>query len=298
MAIGSVDVFAAIEPVANRTFYGAKPKVEELQYPKIFKVSSTDSPTKSSVEFGGPGLFAYKAENAPMEQKRINQGPIKTWTAATYAAAMVVSREMVDDVRYGELKEMFRSVGRGGEVTPEYLCRDFLERSFDTAYPATADGKPVFSSTHLLPDGSTASNVLATPSALDETSIEDIMTQMRTAVGPDGLRTPQIAKQIIVPSALWAWAKKLSETPNQVGSNNNDVSVIKGFNVVVFDYLTNQTRWFVQTKAENGLFWDWRQKLTLDKDQVVNTLQNIYVAWFRARWGVGDWRSIYGVNAA
>ena len=65
-----------------------------------------------------------------------------------------------------------------------------------------------------------------------------------------------------------------------------------------FDYLSSSTRWFAKTDNMRGLFWDWIKKPTFVTDQVVLMLQKVYVAWFRARYGIEDVRGILGSNAS
>lgn len=298
MAHGVADFFAAVDPVVNREFYGL-PEANESQFDKIFKTSTDDEPTKSAVEFGGPGVLALKPENSAVAQKSILQGGIKSWSTSTYAGMIALSYEAAKDVKWGKIKQAAGSLGRATKMTPEYLCATMLDRSFNSSYPAVADNLELCSASHLLPDGlTTTSNILSSASALDETAIEDLMTNMRNVLGPDGMRHPEMVKQLIVPSALWATAKKLSMSDKTVGSANNDPSVISGTKVMVFDYLTSNTRWFIQTKNDNGPFWDWIEKTQFITDQVPTLLQKIYVAFFRARYGVVDFRSIFGSNAS
>jgi hypothetical protein len=45
------------------------------------------------------------------------------------------------------------------------------------------------------------------------------------------------------------------------------------------------------------LFWHWIEKPQFITDQVVLMLQKVYVSYFRGRYGIVDWRHIYGSNA-
>lgn len=298
MAHVSADFFAAIDPVVNREFYGLENDKDPAQYSQIFKVASDDEPYKSAVEFGGPGVLALKTENSPVTQKTIRQSSVKTWDTSTFAGAISISHEAAKDVKYAKIKQAAGSLGRAVDLTPEYLCAQMLDRSFNSSYPTGWDAIELCSSSHLLPDGSTTSNILSTASSLDESAIEDLMTNMRNVLGPDGMRKPEMFKALIVPSALWATAEKLMSSPKQVGSANNDPSVIKGRAPIVFDYLSNTTRWYIQSKNSNGLFWDWIEKPTFVTDAQPSLLQKIYVAYFRARYGCVDFRAIFGSNAS
>jgi len=298
MAHSSNDFFAAIDPVVNRSFYGLETKAER-QFEKIFKISSDDEPIKSAVEYGGPGSLSLKTENAAVQSKQILQGPVKTWNTATYAGAVTISYEAAKDVRnrYGRVAQAAGSLGRASRVTPELLTALLLDRAFNSAFPATADALEMCSTVHQLPDGQTTGNELATPAALDETAAEDVKTNLRTILGPDGNIMPHKVDCWIVPSALCNVAQKLSKSDLQVGSANNDPSVIKGTKVAEFDYLGSNTRWFAKTDNTRGLFFDWIEKEQFITDQVVLMLQKVYVAFFRCRYGIVDFRGIYGSAA-
>ncbi len=295
MAENIASLYGAIEPV-TRKYYGLALNKEKPQFSQIAEVDTVDEPIRDFVEFGGPGQLSFKAENAAITASAIRQGPIKRVQAATYAGAIEISREAVKDVKYKLITSAAGSIGRATRLTPEYLFAQFLDRSFNTSFPVTADNVELCSASHLLPDGTTFSNII-TAAALAESSLEDVMTALRTVPGPDGMLSPEMDKQLIVPAALHNLAEKLNRTQKTLGSNYNDVSVVAGTKTMTFDYLTNTTRWFVQTKNENGIFWDWREKPEFIRDNVALTLQAIFVAFFRAMWGCEDPRGIFGVNA-
>jgi hypothetical protein len=292
----TASLYGAIEPV-TRHYYGLELNAKPPQFSQIAKVEEVDEPIRDFVEFGGPGMLSFKAENAPITSGSIKQGPIKRVQAATYAGAIQISREAVKDVKYKKITSAATSIGRATRLTPEYLFAQFLDRSFDSAFPVTADGVELCSASHLLPDGVTTFSNIITAAALAESSLEDVMTALRTVPGPDGMLSPEEDKQLIVPAALHNLAEKLNRTEKTLGSNYNDVSVVQGTKTMTFDYLTNTTRWFVQTRNPNGIFWDWREKPEFIRDNVALTLQAVFVAFFRAMWGCEDPRGIFGVNA-
>jgi len=289
-------LYGAVEPVV-RKYYGLELNAESPQFSQIAEVDTVDEPIRDFVEFGGPGQLAFKAENAAIQASRILQGPIKRVQAGTYAGAIEMSREVVKDVKYKMITTAAKSLGRATRLTPEYLFAQFLDRSFNTSFPVTADNKELCSNAHLLPDGTTFSNII-TAASLSESSYEDILTALRTVPGPDGMLSPEMPKALITPSALHILGEKLTISEKTLGSANNDPSYVKGkAKHITFDYLTNTTRWFVQTKNDNGIFWDWREKPEFVRDNTALTLQAIFVAFFRAMWGCEDPRGIFGSNA-
>ncbi len=302
MAHSSNDFWAAIEPVANRKFNGIGEKTPR-QFDKIFEVGSDDEPQTSYVEYGGVNAtLQLKTENAAVQQRTTSQGPIKTWNTQTFAGAATISMEAAKDVknRYAKLGQAVGLLGEAAWVTPELLTALFLDRAFDSNYPATPDAVEACG-VHTLPDGTTTfQNELATPAALDETSAEDVKVALRGVVGQSGNLRPLMVRKWVVPSAYANIVEKLARTKQTTGSANNDVSVVSGTDYEVFDYLGSSTRWFALTNAmdkENGLFFDWIEKQQFITDQVPIMLQKVFIAYFRARYGIKDWRHIYGSAA-
>lgn len=297
MALSIAQLYSLIEPV-TRDYYGLGEGKVKPQFSQIAEIDTVDEPIREFVETGGPGQLLLKTENSAMAVRTIVVGAVKRVQAATYAAAIEISREAIADAKYKQIKTSAASLGRATARTPEYLFAQFLDRSHNSAYPVTADAVQICATTHVTPYGVTFGNTLATPATLSETSLEDIRTALRTTIGPDGLLSPVMGKKLIVPSALDVLAEKLARTKQTLGSANNDVSVVSGMETMTFDYLTNTTRFFVQTDAENGFYWDWREKNTFERDNVALSRQVVFTAAFRAMWGAEDPRCVYASDAS
>ena len=287
--------YAAIEPVERDWFNSSYNQIEE-QFSKIAEVSKIDVPIREFSEWAGPQQLAQKLENESMQLRTTALGTPKRVQVATFAGAMEISREAVTDVKISQLKTPAQALGKAAKKTPEYLFAQFLDRSHNSAYPVTADNVELCSASHVTPYGVTAANTLAVPAALSEPALEDIRTALRTTIGSDGMLAPVMIRQMIVPSALDVISEKLNRSEKTLGSANNDPSVISGTKRMVFDYLTNTTRWFVQTDADNGFYWDWRERPQFERDNVALTMQAIFICFFRAMWGAENWRCVYASN--
>jgi hypothetical protein len=108
---------------------------------------------------------------------------------------------------------------------------------------------------------------------------------------------PVSPRAMIVPSSLDVLSEKLAKSEKTLGSANNDPSVVQGMKRIVFDYLTNTTRWYVQTDADDGFYWDWREKPQFERDNVALTMQAVFICFFRAMWGAENARCVYASNA-
>lgn len=290
-------LYKFVEPVV-RKYWGLGMEKHTAQYSQIFEVESTDEPIFDYAEAGGPGPLTLKQENERIQTDRIVQGVSKRIQANTYAGAIELSMELVEDAKYPAIKKAAASLGRSAAQTPEYLAAQFLDRAFNSSYPVMADQKELCSTTHTIPRGGTYANMLATPVGLSENALEQIMTNLAVMPWTDNMLNPLRPEKLVIPSALGPTAWKLNQTKYQVGSAANDLSYVAGaFKTVQFDYLTSNTRYFVTTNADDGLFWKWRKKAEFMRDNENLTLMAVFICYFRCLFGCVDGRQIYGVNA-
>lgn len=301
MPINIAKVAALVEPVVRKHFgLGRGKRVSQAK--SIFKFSGTDESMKEIVEGGGPGPLTLKNELAPVLMDDVFLGPVKRFNAVTYASGLELSFESLEDLKRKapEITKAASALGTAVERTPEYLCALFLDRAFDTGFPATPDGLPVCSTGHILPNGTTAANCpTGVMTSFSEAGVEEAMTAMRTMKGSHGMIEPLTLKKLVVPSAKANLAKKLARGTKEYGTANNTPSVVndvvEGF--AVFDFLASSTRWFALTDAEGGPFWEYRHDPEFIQDNSPSVLKALFVAFFRALWGIENWRSIYGSNA-
>lgn len=300
MAMNSASIYKSIEPVV-RHFWGLEVDGEKNPqiFPDIFDVEETDEPVMEAVEYGGPGTMTYKPENERITFDSIAQGGTKRWSAGTWATGIEISLEAAEDTKYRAIRTVAQSLGRAARLTPEYLTAQFLDRAFNASFPALNDALSLCNSAHTIPKGGTYSNLLSNPYSLSEFALEQVFQNLGVIPGPDAMITPLMPVQLIVPAALGPAAWKLQSTQLQVGSANNDRSFVAGkFDVTVFNYLGSNTRWFVKTDAQDGLFWKWRVKPQFMRDNIDAVTMALYMCRFRAYWGCIDGRGIYGSNAS
>lgn len=304
MGISQQDAFLAIDPV-KREFFEMGRNTADTQCWKFVKKGTMEDAVRHAVRYAATGQVAVKTENDAVSEGGWFEGPDFTWNAVTYAAGYTLSGEVIEDAsRLKQIKTPAALLGRKLEIHPDYLWNVFFGRAFNASYPVTDDGLQACTASHLLPDGvTTQSNILSTPAALEEESLEAVLTQMRRVIGDDGMRASVKANKLIVGSTLVPIANKLYSTKQQVGTANNDDSWVKGqVDVAPFDLLDSQTNWFVTGKAPyangaEGLFFDFRKPVTFMTDDMPRMWQKFYMGLYRASFGLEEFRLLFGVNA-
>lgn len=301
MAITQTQLWAAVEPI-KRKHFGLGLKKGKRIFEKIARVSNGDEPVRHAVEYGGPGQLVRKTEGGAVSPLTIRQGSNKTWLYDLYAGEITLTYELARDNKVREIQRASETLGRSVACTPDYIFALFLSRAFNSSYPATADGKEMCSTSHLIigTNSSTGANTPTTGAALSETALEDVYTALMTMPGADGMITTIMPEKLVVPAALSITGKKLTRKSQQLGSANNDPKIVgDDLELVVNPYLDAQTttKWFVITDWDmGGIFWEWDVKAETLEDQNIHTLNRTSMTFFRARHGCDDWRHVYGQN--
>jgi hypothetical protein len=123
------------------------------------------------------------------------------------------------------------------------------------------------------------------------------MKLAREQVDETGLKIQMNPKTLIVPGALEFTAEKIAKSVQLPGTNNNDINPMRGrFNVVVLDYLTDPTAWFLIDPDLHELNWFWREKLSFKNDTDFDTDVAKYKGRMRFSYGWSDHRGIIGAK--
>jgi len=145
----------------------------------------------------------------------------------------------------------------------------------------------------------TFSNVLSTAANLSQTSLEQILVQVRNAVDNNGKRirlTPQ--KLVVGPSNVFQ-AEVLLKSVLRAGTGNNDINPVKSMGLLDggqanLSRITSTTAWWVQTDAPEGLKLAKRRGLEKSMEGDFETDSMRYKATERYAVGWTDPRGVYG----
>ena len=146
-------------------------------------------------------------------------------------------------------------------------------------------------------------NEPSTAADLNETSLENAMIEIAAFKDERGLKTNVQARKLIVPPALQFVADRLLNTPNRVGTSDNDINALKHMRMLpggytVNHFLTDTDAFFIKTDAPNGLKHFVRSPLSTGMEGDFETGNMRYKARERYSFGFSDWRGIYGSPGA
>jgi hypothetical protein len=147
--------------------------------------------------------------------------------------------------------------------------------------------------------GSTFSNTLTTAAALSQTSLEQILIQIRNAVDNNNKRIRLTPTQIVTGPSNVFQAEVLLKSTLRTGTANNDINPVKSMGMLSkgqanISRITSTTAWFVQTDTPNGLKLLTRRALDRSMEGDFDTDSMRYKATERYIPGWTDPRALFG----
>jgi hypothetical protein len=188
------------------------------------------------------------------------------------------------------------------QQTKENVVANVYNRGFNSSFTMTGgDGQPLFSASHVRgpSDSTTFSNLLATPAALSEASLEDMMIQIMEATDPRGLRIALTPQRLIVSPADSFEAERILASNLQNDTANNAINAIRSTGILrdgyaVNHYLTSSTAWYIKTNSPDGVKYFNRQSVEFGQDMDFGTSNMRFKADERYSAGWTDPRGAYG----
>lgn len=282
---------ALLEPKFRKIFFDSYSEIPE-QFSKVFNVKSSKKAKEHDYHVSGTGVWEEKQPSAPIAEDEINMGQEVTYIHKSYAKMISVERELADDDQYSVIEKLPRSLGTGCRVTVETTAASVINNGFATnGY----DGVPLFSASHPLLRGGTASNLL-TGADLVDASLKIGIAAMRTnTLTQEGFKMQAEAKQLIVHPDNEFNALTLIHSALQAGTPNNDKNVIQSkLSVMVLDYLDDSDAWFLRDPRLSETNFFWRVKPEFKSTEIFDNLVAKYRGYARFSVGYSDWRGWIG----
>lgn len=221
---------------------------------------------------------------------------------SVYGLAFALTLTMVEDGDHIDFGKIYsQHLANAMLETKETVAANILNRAFNSSYTG-GDGVSLINSAHPGAPGTTYSNVLATNAALSQTSLEQILVQIKQATDDNGKKINLTPTKLIVSPANMFQAQVLLKSALRTSTNNNDINPIQTSKLqaepVVLTRLTSNIAWYVQTDAPKGLQLAMRRKLTKTMEGDFDTDSMRYKATERYALGWTNPRALYGTQGA
>lgn len=298
----STDFKAIVEPILNKAFDGVYDQRKD-EYKQIFR-EDNGIPRAYHEE---PVLYGFGAapelpDGMPVTYQ---QGGVlfqKRYNYKVYGLAYALTQVLIEDGDHIRIGTTYaKHLAQSLVETLETKCANEMNRAFNASYPG-GDLVSLTNAAHPI-IGGTFSNILATPAALSQTSLEQALIQIRSAVDNNGKKIRlQPQKLVIAPSNVFQ-AEVLLKSVLRAGTNNNDINPVKSMGVIngdpaVLSRLTSPIAWWITTDAPEGLKWLWRRKLAKSMEGDFETDSVRYKATLRGESGWTDPRCSFGTQGA
>lgn len=307
MAIINKAAFAKALWPGIQAWYGKEYSQHEEFYKKMFDTSSSEKAFEEDVSISSFGLAPQKPEGQAVSYDTEQQGFITRFTHITYGLGFIVTDEAIEDDQYMVIAEnRARALAFSMRTTKEIVAADIYNRAF-TGGPTYGDGVSLLNSAHPNVAGGTWSNILATPSDLNEAALEQACIDIMRFKNDRGLNIAVLPSTLIVSPDDAFNAMRILQSPLQSHTANNALNALKASGkflgeVVVNPYLAvpsgGLVPWFVRTNVPNGMKHLERRPDSFTEDNDFDTDNLKYKATARYSFGATDPRGLFGSPGA
>lgn len=298
----STDFKPIVEPILNEAFDG----VYDLRADE-WKAVFDEAQGIARAYHEEPVMYGFPAAPELPDGMPVNyqQGGVlftKRYLYKVFGLAYALTKVLVEDGDHIRIGTIFaKHLAQSLIETKETRCANVLNRGFNAAYVG-GDGVSLFNSAHPIV-GSTFSNLLATPAALSQTSLEQMCIQIRKAVDNNGKKVRLQPKKLIISPDNIFQGEVLLKSVLRAGTNNNDINPVKSMGLLdatpaTLSRLTSTTAWFIKTDAPVGFQLKMRRKLEKSMEGDFDTDSMRYKATERYIEGWTDPRCGYGTPGA
>ncbi len=298
----STDFRSIVEPILNECFDGVYDQRAD-EWSRVFR-QEDGIPRNYHEE---PVLYGFGAapqlpDGTPVTYQQGGVLFLKRYIYKVYGLAFALTKVLVEDGDHIRLGQVYaRHLAQSLVETKELLSANVLNVAFNSAYPG-GDGVSLISNAHPIVNG-TFSNQLTTAAVLSQTSLEQMLIQVRQAVDNNGKKIRLVPRQLVVAPGNIFQAEVLLKSVLRTGNANNDINPVKSIGLLdegaaVLSRLTSATAWWVQTDAPEGMKLLMRRRLekTMEGDFETDSMR--YKATERYDVGFTDPRALYGTPGA
>ena len=294
----STDFRSIVEPILNECFDGVYDQRAD-EWSRVFR-EQQGIPRNYHEE---PVLYGFGAapqlpDGMPVTYQQGGVLFLKRYVYQVYGLAFALTKVLVEDGDHIRIGQVYaRHLAQSLIETKETLCANVLNRAFNSAYPG-GDGVQLNSASHPIVNG-TASNLLATAANLSQTSLEQMLIQIRNAVDNNGKRIRLQPKSLVVSPSNVFQAEVLLKSVLRTGTANNDINPVNSMGLLSegqknLSRITSTTAWWINTDAPEGLKVLTRRSMEKSMEGDFETDSMRYKATERYDVGWTDPRCLYG----
>jgi hypothetical protein len=294
----STDFRSVVEPILNEVFDGVYEQRAD-EWNQVFR-EQKGIPRNYHEE---PVLYGFGAAPELPDGMAVTYQSggvlfLQRYLYKVYGLAFSLTKVLVEDGDHIRIGQTYaKHLAQSLIETKETLGANILNRAFNGSYPG-GDGVALVANNHPIVNG-TFSNLLTTPAALSQTSLEQLLIQIRNATDNNGKRIRLTPRKIVTGPSNVFQAEVLLKSVLRTGTADNDINPVKSMGLLSegqanLSRITSTTAWWVQTDAPEGLKLMMRRGLEKSMEGDFETDSMRYKATERYTFGWTDPRGVYG----
>jgi hypothetical protein len=294
----STDFRSIVEPILNEAFDGIYDQRAD-EWKQVF-VQQQGIPRNYHEE---PVLYGFGAAPELPDGTAVTYDAggvlfLQRYVYKVYGLAFALTKVLVEDGDHIRIGQTYaKHLAQSLIETKETLGANILNRAFTSGYNG-GDGVTLVATNHPIATG-TFSNQLTTPANLSQTSLEQILIQIRNAVDNNGKRIRLNPEKLVVSPSNVFQAEVLLKSVLRTGTADNDINPVKSMGLLAggqanLSRLTSTTAWWVKTDAPEGLKLMMRRGLEKSMEGDFETDSTRFKSTERYAFGWTDPRTVYG----
>ena len=297
----SSDFRSIVEPILNQAFDGVYDQRAD-EYKQVFKEDTGIARAyHEEPMLYGMSTAQLLPDSNPVAYDSGGQLFVKRYTYDVYGLAFALTKVLVEDGDHIRIGSTFsKHLAQSMTEALETVTANDFNRAFTSGYTG-GDGVILCSASHTsiaTGDTTATSNLLTTSAALSQTSLEQMLIQIRQASDPRGKKIRLLPKKLVISPSNSFQAEVLLKSVLRAGTSNNDLNPVKSMgqlsDIAVLSRMTSATAWFIQTDADNGMQVKWRRKVEKSMEGDFETDSVRYKSTMRFGHGWTDWRTVFG----
>lgn len=295
----STDFKAIVEPILNEGFDGVY-DLRKDEWKEIFyeQKGIARAYQEEYVQYG----FAAAPELPDGTPVTYQAGGVlftQRYRPKVYGLAFALTKVLVEDSDHIALGKIHaKHLANALVETKETVAANIINRMTNASFRG-GDNVSLVNASHPIVGG-TFSNRLTTDAALSQTSVEQLLIQIRNAVDNNGKRIMLTPEKMVIAPANMFQAEVILKSTLRTGTANNDINAVrsKGLlsgGVVELSRLTSNTLWGITTSAnkDNGMKVIMRRKMERSMEGDFETDSMRYKATERYAMGWTDPRCFF-----
>ena len=302
MAISRAQMMKELLPGLNALF-GLEYQQYEDEASEVYETESSDRAFEEEVKLAGFGAAPVKSEGSSISYDTAQEHFTARYTHETVAMGFAITEEAVEDNLYDSVSARYtKALARAMAHTKQVKGAFPLNNAYTAANFTAGDGVQLCAATgHQTIEGVDIANALATPSDLNETSLEQAVIDIAAFTDDRGLLIAARPRKLIVAPYNQFVATRILDTELRPGTADNDINAMRtngtipeGYRVNHYMTTTNKKFWFVMTDVPNGMKHFQRTPMQTGMDGDFDTGNVRYKARERYSFGVSDYLGIFG----